>query len=165
VQTIDRKFLSHPKRYVFQTALATGTLAAVLVIGGALSNVAIITAIAASAFLVFIGPDQRLAQPRRVIGGHLTGCLAGLAGALALGLIHDHVSGAAFVDEVIAAIAVGAGIIAMGMSDTEHPPAAGTVLGLVLGAHAIESAVVLMLAILMIHAARQLLRPWLVDLL
>jgi CBS-domain-containing membrane protein len=162
---IDQQFRTHARQYLAQAALATGTLAIVLIIEDALTNVALITAIAASAFLVFIGPNVRLAAPRRLMGGHFVGCCVGLAGALVLSLVRADVSNAILARNLIAAMAVGVGIVVMGATDTEHPPAAGTVLGLVLGADAIENALLVMLAIGLINAARALLRRWLADLL
>jgi CBS-domain-containing membrane protein len=162
---MDQQFRNYPRQYLVQAGLATGTLATVLLIEDVLSNAALITAIAASAFLVFIGPNERLASSRRIVGGHFVGCCVGLAGALVLSLVEDQGTHAGLLEHVVAAISVGAGIIAMGASNTEHPPAAGTVLGLALGEKALESALLVMLAVLVIVGVRMLLRRWLMDLL
>jgi CBS-domain-containing membrane protein len=161
---MDRQFRNYPRQYLVQAGLATGTLAAVLVVEDVLSNAALITAIAASAFLVFIGPGERLASSRRVIGGHLVGCCVGLLGALALSLVEDQAASAGLLRHLVAATSVGAGIVAMGASNTEHPPAAGTVLGLVLGDRALENALLVMLAVLVIVSVRTVLGRRLMNL-
>ncbi|MPZ48270.1 MAG: hypothetical protein GEU75_02985 [Dehalococcoidia bacterium] len=162
---VDPAFKAKAGRYVAQTGLATMSLLILLLLGDALSNAAIVTAIAASAFLIFIGPNARLAQPKRVIGGHLLGCCIGLVFALLLHLVPDSISQSFLATNSLAALAVGIGILAMGATDTEHPPAAGTILGLVLGDRELEIALLLLLSIGLLHATRTLLRRWLVDLL
>jgi hypothetical protein len=66
---------------------------------------------------------------------------------------------------LVAALAVGAGILVMATTDTEHPPAAGTILGLVLGSHPLVSAALVVLAACLITTSRRLLRRWLIDLI
>ena len=162
---IDRQFRAHPRQYAFQAGLATLTLALVLCLESALSNAALITAIAASAFVVFIGPNNRLAAPQRVLGGHFIGCVIGLLGAALLGPLHDYVSDTATITHIFAALGVGITIFGMGALDWEHPPAAGTVLGLILGVDVLENAALVMLSVAMINVVRALLRRRLVDLL
>lgn len=81
VYLLDRNFLRRPKRYVLQSVLATLTIAAVIAVQDSVSNVALTSAMAASAFIVFQMPHSRFARPRRVIGGHFVAVIVGLAAA------------------------------------------------------------------------------------
>ena len=70
---LDQNFLRQKRRYAAQAVLAALTLGVVLAIVETLANVAIITAIASSAVIVFMTPHSTMARPRRVIGGHFVG--------------------------------------------------------------------------------------------
>ena len=90
--------------------------------------------IASSTFTVFVVPNSVAATPRKVIGGHLLAAFIGTLIALILQsppLIQVIVENRYFLD-VAAALSVGIGIFLMVVTNTEHPPAAGTSLGLVI---------------------------------
>ncbi len=84
---------------------------------------AIITAIASSAFIIFMTPHSSMARPRRVVGGHFVGVLIGLAFAGMLDLIGESLTTTVVID-VFAAVAVGLSMLSMAATDTEHPAAA-----------------------------------------
>jgi CBS-domain-containing membrane protein len=161
---LDRRFRRRKERYFTQAALAALTLAAVLLVKDALTNVAIVTAIASSAFIVFMTPNSRMALPRRVIGGHVAGVIVGLAIGVPL---HD-VAGKPFNDSLIvdvaAAFGVGVAMLVMAATDTEHPPAAGTVLGLILAPDPLQNGAIVLGAAAGLSAVRAICRPWLIDL-
>jgi CBS-domain-containing membrane protein len=105
-----------------------------------------------------------MATPRRVIGGHVVGVLIGLTGGILLhGLLDQPYETNTLID-VAASIGVGAGMLAMSVTDTEHPPAAGTILGLTMGERALASGVLVLSAALVLCVARALLSRWLMDL-
>ena len=85
-------------------------------------QIVIIASIGATAFVVFTMPGSIAAQPRSVIGGHLVGLFSGS--------IFTFIPVAAVIPPiVIYSIAVGISIFIMVATDTEHPPASGTALG------------------------------------
>ncbi len=67
----------------------------------------------ASCFLMFVVPDNPVAQPRNVIGGHLVSALVGLAVLSLFGSVWWAMG-----------LGVGLAIVAMRLSNTNHPPAA-----------------------------------------
>ena len=160
---IDRYFLRQKQLYLAQAVLAALTLSIVIAIEDTLTNAAILTAIASSTFIIFMTPSSAMAGPRRVIGGHLVGVCVGLAFAGLIDVL-GHSLATNLVTNVFAAIAVGASMLLMAPTDTEHPRAAGTVLGLILGANVLNSAALVLIAAILLSVARALLGRWLIDL-
>ena len=72
---------------------------------------------------------------------------------------------ARYVLDLFAALSVGFGMLIMTLTDTEHPPAAGTALGLVIHDWSMGAVGFIMLSALLLSAIRIALRPWLIDLL
>ncbi len=107
--------------YVFQSILCALCVLAVLwILQG--QQLAIIAAIGASSFIVFAMPNAATAQPRRIVGGYIIG--------LAIGALSWLVPAPAFTYQIIVyAVVVGLTMFAMVGTDTEHPPACGTALG------------------------------------
>ena len=136
------RFLFDPKikqngwRYLGQVALATVSLFAIvfveeLVTGQIGGQAVIVAAIASTAFLLFIWPHSRPSRPRNVLGGHAlalgVGVLFALFGDTEAG--RETASGGAFYFAMFAAASVGLSMFLMAATNTEHPPAAGTALG------------------------------------
>jgi SAM-dependent methyltransferase len=161
---IDRHFRRRWQRYLLQAGLAAATLAAVVALEETLTNAAIVTAIASSAVIIFISPHSRMSSPRRVLGGHLIAILVGLViGAI----VHDWAGepfASSLVTDVAAAVGVGVVMLLMAATDTEHPPAAGTVLGLVLAPNPLSNGLLVIAAALALTGVRTVFRPWLIDL-
>ena len=123
--------------------------------------------IASSAFTVFVIPDSVAATPRKVIGGHF---VAGIVGAvISLSIQSTGLNSLAeetryFID-IAAALSVGIGIFVMVVTNTEHPPAAGTSLGLVFYGFDWTSMVFILLSALLLSLVRVALRPKMINLL
>ncbi len=160
---MDRGFFRQKLRYLGQATLAALTLSLVLAVENSLANVAIITAIASSAFIIFMTPHSSMARPRRVVGGHFVGVPIGLAFAGMLDLIGESLTTTVVID-VFAAVAVGLSMLSMAATDTEHPAAAGTVLGLVLGEDVLSSAALVLAAAVILSVARTVFGRLLIDL-
>lgn len=98
-----------------------------------LTHAAIVAALGASTFIVFAMPRTVAAEPRRIIGGHITGIVCGMLGYYVC--FNSPISGYFEYNEFIhwlpAALAVGLSIFLMTVFNFEHPPAAGTALGIV----------------------------------
>jgi len=78
--------------------------------------------------------------PRRVIGGHIVAVLIGglLTIILHSSFLNPIVAGNRIVFDVMAALSLGISILLMVVTNTEHPPAAGTALGLILEGFRLE---------------------------
>ncbi|MFC1902035.1 HPP family protein [Chloroflexota bacterium] len=109
------------KNYLYQSLLATVMVFIVLLLL-TVENAVVIASIGATAFIVFTMPRSITAKPRRVIGGHLVGLLAGSLCAL---IPHSTTLSSI----TVFALAVGISICLMVALDVEHPPASGTALG------------------------------------
>jgi len=133
MEIIDKTFKRSPKSFIIQSLLAVVTVAIILYFVEVLTHAAIVAALGASAFVVFAMPRSITARSRSLIGGHIVGLLSGtichyvfLAGPLG-----KFINGAEFAVIFTYALAVGLAIFLMVITNTEHPPAAGTALGIV----------------------------------
>lgn len=145
------------KNYIFQSFLATLTIFIVLLFLS-IEHAVIIASIGATAFIVFAMPKSITAKPRNVIGGHLVGLLSGCLCALI-----PHPS---FLYSILLySLAVGLSIFVMVVTDTEHPPASGTALGFAITGFDLNTAIALMISVIILSLAHYLLRPYLKDLI
>ena len=125
------------RRYVGQLVIATLALfvvlwAQALLTGSEVARAVLVAAIASSAFVLFIMPRSATAQPRNTIGGHILALGVGTAFAAGMtGAFGEWVDSRTLFFSLYAAICVGITIFLMAMTLTEHPPAAGTALGVV----------------------------------
>jgi len=144
------------KNYIFQSFLATLTIFIVLLFLS-IEHAVIIASIGATAFIVFAMPKSITAKPRNVIGGHLVGFLSGFLCALI-----PHPS---FLYSIlIYSFAVGLSIFVMVVTDTEHPPASGTALGIVITGFDLNAAIALITSAIMLSLAHHFFKPYLRDL-
>lgn len=162
----DRGFGQHVGRYVFQCAMATVSMALILLVLDFLGNAAVVASLGASCFIVFGAPRANLSRPRYLLGGYAVGLACGsLCYWLwqvpwvdqALGIPgHPHV--------VAGAAAVGLAIFVMVITDTEHPPAAGVALGLVMGEWAVQTVLIVAVGIGALALIRTFMRPIMINL-
>ena len=164
---LDQYIHSKWAHYVFQCGLAAVSLIFILLVGDTVFKTAIVVGIASSAFTVFVIPDSVAATARKVIGGHF---VAGIVGAvISLSIQSTGLNSLAeetryFID-IAAALSVGIGIFVMVVTNTEHPPAAGTSLGLVFYGFDWTSMVFILLSALLLSLVRVALRPKMINLL
>ena len=153
----DKQLKPYWKNYVFQSVFA---MAVMLVILGFLTfrNIIIISSIGSSVFIVFAMPGTITAQPRNLIFGQLVGLGSGVIGSLLTRVVW-------MPDVLCYGFAVGLSIFLMVATDTEHPPAAGTALGAAVMGFELESAMLLIYAMLVLAAVRTVFRNKLRDLL
>ena len=167
MRLFDRKFRKNVHRYVFQCALATLTILAVLFFLDVLSETAIIAALGASAFVVFAIPNSYSSDPRRLIGGYLVGISVGII-CFNISIIFptsDFFTNTEMSLIVFGAIAVGVAIFIMAVTNTEHPPAAGIALGLVINKWDWITIIFILCAITWLTVIRKILAPYLIDLI
>ena len=162
----DRSFKRAPKSYILQSLLAVLALAVILYFVEFLTHAAIIAALGASTFIVFAMPHSIIAQPRRLIGGHVVGVLTGTLcyGAFLIGPLGRLITHWEFTTLFVYALAVGLSIFLMTITNTEHPPAAGTALGIVAHEWSHEVVIFILLAVISLAIIRRLLRGHLRDL-
>ena len=149
------------KNYVFQSLLATLAVFCVLLFLEPGEEV-IIASLGATAFIIFALPDSFSAQPRNVLGGQIVGLLCGTIGYSLLNILPNPDQ---FVTEAgVHAFAVGLSIFVMVITDTEHPPAAGTALGVALEGFTLRVLVSILLFSIVFTAIRLALKKHLRDL-
>ena len=163
---LDKSFLRNPKSYILQSLLATTAIAIILYVVDTLTHAVIVAALGSSTFIVFAMPHSITAQARRVIGGHVVGLLSGficyflfLGGPFGnLTANWNHLQWIAY------ALSVGLSIFLMAITETEHPPAAGTALGTAVHGWSYELIVIILIATVSLALIRRLLRRYLRDL-
>ena len=166
MQIIDDKVRTHLGSYIFQCFLATFTLLAVLIFLNVLEETAIIAALGASAFIVFTMPNMYSSDPRRLIGGYIIGIVVGIS--------FYFISNNDFIESLVmsentsliffGALAVGISILLMTVTNTEHAPAAGIALGLVINEWTQITILFIFCAMLWMAGVRKLLKPHLMNL-
>ena len=160
---LNKKLKKAWRGYVLQSLLAALALVVILYFLDILTHAAIVAALGASAFIIFAMPKSVLARPRNVIGGHIMGLIAGALCYFALLYPPLRVSGR-LLYICAAALSVGLSILLMVITDTEHPPAATTALGIVAYGWSLWTAIFVLLFAVALSLVRFLLRPWLREL-
>ena len=153
---IDREFRQHWKNYVLQSMLATFAIFIVLYFLS-LQHAVIIASIGATTFIIFAMPDSITAQPRNVIGGQVVGLVFGFLFSL---FPHSTLLSSI----MVYSLAVGASIFTMVVIDTEHPPAAGTALGIAITGISMDVFFAVSISIVLLSVIHVLFKPYIRDL-
>ncbi len=164
---IDPKFTRHSRRYMFQAGLATLAMLAVLLFVDSLSRAALAAGLGSSVIILFVHPSSPTATTRSLVGGHTLALLLGSAFALLLfaSPVESFLDDLSPVRNLSLAVSVGLLILAMAVTDTEHPPAAGTVLGMATRPWELETAGIIIGAVLLLAVIKYSLRAHLRDLI
>ncbi len=167
MRIFDEKFMKNKVRYILQCALAALSAFIILLVFDAMTNAVIIAALGSSAFIVFAMPEAQVSRPRFMIGGYVVG--------IAVGCLCHHLSlwslmtWTSFIHEsphvVFGAMSIGLSIFLMVITDTEHPPAAGLALGLIVNEWSYLTIVVVFVGIISLSVIRFVLKPVLHNLL
>jgi len=130
----DMKLKVHVFRYVFQCGMAGCVIFAILYgMDYAGQNQAIVASLGSSAFVVFEATQTYTARLRSLLGGNFIALLTGSLLSCVIWL-----SGSGNSAEwsqlriIVGALAVVISMFFMSITDTEHPPAAGLALGMVI---------------------------------
>ncbi len=164
---IDPKLDHHVGRYAFQCLLATLVILVVLLFLDIVEHTALIATLGASVFIVFTMPKAYSSGMRPLLGGYLVGITVGCSGSI-LGQFPEITSvfpsvRAAHI--VFGAFAVGIAIFLMTVTNTEHPPAAGMALGLVLNQWDYTTIIFIFGAVGLLALSKKMLKPVLIDLM
>ena len=151
--SIVDKFKKLWKYYFLQSSLA-GIALFIIVIALGKDRIVAISAMGATAFIVFAMPNDISAKTRNVIGGHLVGLVSGT--------IFYFAPLPYFIEYPIV---VGITVFVMVALDAEHPPAAGTALAVVISeAYPLDVFVTVMIGAVILSQCRYYLRHHLKDL-
>ena len=167
VELYNVQFFRLRKRYLWQSALATLVMLALLLLVDSVADAVLAAGLGSSAVIVFVHPNSSGAALRHLVGGHLLGLAVGTLSAFLLfhsGLIPLPDDVTHWAADVGAAITLGLVILLMSITDTEHPPAAATGLGFALQSLNMTVVVLFMTAVLVLAISKVLLRRSLRDL-
>ena len=164
---IDKSFKGTFKNYITQSLLATVALAIILYFVKVLTHAAIVASLGASTFIVFAMPHWVTARPRRLIGGHVVGILSGTICyyTFLTGPVGRLVTNWEFATLSVYALAVGLSLFLMALTNTEHPPAAGTALGIVVQPWSYQIVIFVLVSVISLAIIRRLLSRYLRDLI
>ena len=123
------------------------------------NNPVVIASIGSTAFIVFSMPNSITAQPRRIIGGHLVGFFVGSCFAV---FPFMYVT---FFTALWYSLSVGITLFIMVVMDFEHPPAAGTALGMTLAGYTSSSAIAIIISVFILAFISYVTKPFLRDLI
>lgn len=162
---LDPRFRSRMKNYFFQCFLATGMIFLALSGLNVLTHTALLATLGATTFIVFCIPNSGTAQYRTLIGGYTVGMLIGIilcyvAHREIMTFLPDYV-----LDVIFGGLAVGLAMFIMVLTNTEHPPAAGLALGLVINSWDFYTLGTIMVLVMFMALVKHLLHRFLIDLL
>ncbi len=163
----DKNLRPRLKNYLFQCSLATLSLVVILLVENTLFSAAIVVSIASTAFTIFVFPNSVASTPRRVIGSQIVAILSGslIFAILHISAVESVAADVQLVTNVAAALAVGLGILMMVATNTEHPPAAGVALGIVIDPWQWSAIVFVLAGALALSIVRIILRPKMINFL
>lgn len=141
---------------LIQSLLALISIFIVLIIL-TVEEAVIVASIGATAFIVFAMPRSIPARPRNVIGGHLAGIITGSLCAL---IPHQQYWAAI----AVYSLSVGITMFLMVVTETEHPPAGGTALGIAIGGFSPYVTITMAISVLVLSLIHRSFRRYLTDL-
>jgi len=149
-------FIMNWKNYVYQSLAAT-IATMIILFALSLEHAVVVASIAASIFIVFTMPNAVSARKRAIVGGHWIGLALGSFWALIPQPYH-------FISIMVFSLAVGTTMLAMVIFDMEHPPAAGTALGVAITGFSWNVGIALITSTILLAIIRTVFRPYLKDL-
>ena len=160
----DPKLRHRKVRYLAQCALATVCIMLVLTLLDMIAHAAIIASLGATTFVIFALPRSAQSRPRVVLGGYLIGVLLGAACHGLARSTPAAIGTERFVTIAYASASVGLSIFLMTATNTEHPPAAGIALGLVLEPWSFRTVAIILAGVSALVLMKRILRSSLADL-
>lgn len=168
MKIIDEKIRINLFSYIFQCMLATITLVILLFFLNVFTETVLIASVGSTAFIVFAMPKTYASAPRRLIGGYGIGIIIGIICFYLGDWMHSSFAITSFFtyDSPVffAALAVGLSIFIMTITNTEHAPAAGIALGLVLNQWTIQSVIFIIIVMIAMIVVKHVLQSLLINL-
>jgi len=154
VRKTIKEIKDYGKYYFVQSLLASLVIGIALLISG-MHHLVIVASIGSTAFIVFMTPQKRIARPKNIIGGHLIGFFSG---AFCAFFVPPHSESV-----VMYALAVGISMFFMALTDTRHPPASGTALGIAISGFSWDVFFCLLIGVVALSLAHVLFRNVIKD--
>lgn len=167
MQIFDKKIKKYFLNYMLQSLLATIALTIILYFENVFTHTAIIASLGATTFIIFAMPKYATAQPRKVIGGHTVCIMVGILCFNIVALTQNRESLFLAQDVLkvfIPSLSVGLSIFMMTIANTEHPPAAGTALGIVIQGWSYSTILIILITVSLLSLTKFLLKSCLKDL-
>lgn len=166
MKIFDEKAKRNIRPYFIQCGLASLTIVLILVFLDVIKHTAIIATLGSSVFLIFALPSAYSSRARPLLGGYLIAIIIGslFYSFTTLSILEHLPISIKTIYIVFGAMAVGFTIFAMVVTDTEHAPAAGMSLGLVLNTWDYKTLLFVVMAVFMLALIRYLFRSVLIDL-
>ena len=164
---IDKRFLKFLKYYLTQASLAAVAMLLVLILVDSLADAALAAGLGASVAIIFIHPSNPTGRYRSLIGGHFIGIALGALFSVLIfsSPMSENFATIPWLSDICLGLSVGPMILIMAITNTEHPPAAGTALGLMFQGFSLNTVAFIMVSALLLCIIRMILRPRLQNLL
>jgi len=165
MEIFDPHFKKSPRPYIIQSLLALVTFFIVLLFVETVTQVVIVAALGASTFIVFSMPHTMTASPRRLIGGHAVGLISGsVCHFLFVDGLSVNINDSTILLALTLACAIALSMFLMSITNTEHPPAAATSIGLLMAGWSWSPILFVLLFACLLAAIHYFLRRFLVNL-
>jgi len=165
MELLDPFFKKNPKPFVIQSLLALATFFVVLLFVEKVTQVVIVAALGASTFIVFSMPHTMTAAPRRLIGGHVVGLVSGsICHFLCIDGLSVNITESTALLALTFAVAIALAMFLMAVTNTEHPPAAATSIGLLMAGWSWAAILFVLLFAGLLAVIHHVLRRYLVNL-
>jgi len=163
---IDKKAEKNILPYITQSILALLSTIVILCSLDILKQSAIVAALGSSVFVVFAMPNHYTARPKSVIGVHLIGVICGLTCILLLKpALDSFILYKEFNFIFSASLAVALSMFLMCLTNTEHAPASGTALGIVVHSWTYNTILFILLGAILLSLTKKILGARLKDLI
>lgn len=131
------------------------------------TNAATVAALGSSSFIVFTMPGTRSSNPRFLVGGYLVAIFTGTVCNFSarIDVVQQLFPSAEVAYPFFSAVSVGAAIFLMVITNTEHPPAGGVALGLVINDYSYIAVLIVLIGVISLAVVRAIMKPMLIDLL
>jgi CBS-domain-containing membrane protein len=161
----DYKIRENLFKFILQPLIAMIAVLIPLIFLDVLHETAIVASLGATAFIVFSRPQTKFSQPRRLFGGYIVGIGVGIV----FWFLCKILSSWTFFSEkflfiFLGALAVGFSIFVMVATDTEHAPAAGIALGLVINRWDYLTLIFILSSVTLFFLIKKLFEPKMIDL-
>ena len=165
IRLLDAKFRNNKLKYIAQATMAGLAVGMALLFFDVVHQPAIIASFGASAFVAFTVPGQKFSGPRYLVGGYLIGVLVGGSVHFLTDVPVDFYFAEKALYIVSGGIAVGIAMFLMAITNTEHAPATGIALGLVINDWTYRTIIMVIAGIIVISIIQRLMRFWMMDLI
>ncbi len=150
------EFKIYWKNYVYQSLAAT-IATMIILLALSLEHAVVVASIAASVFIIFAMPNSVSARKRAIIGGHWIGLFFGSMWTIITQPYY-------FISIIVFSLAVGTTILVMVIFDMEHPPAAGTALGVAITGFSWNVGIAIITSTILLAIISSVFKPYLKDL-